>query len=218
VLPASVHRSETDTNRMRSDRTTSRAGRQDSLSREVSEMVERELRERPTFSHRVLQQFAANLAPEIARMDPRRFHAEFIVPAQRRIGATTAPKRKSKSKSRRQSRVGRSRAKPPRPPQPGGASTHAPPREPRAAAPPTEAAAANVRAGPDSSTATERSPAPMRKAGPRVAADRERRRKARAVFFEWARALADADSDAAVIDVLSGVDRYVARFLDDDDR
>lgn len=202
-------------------------------------MVERELRARPNFSHRVLQQFAANLDPEIARMDPRRFHAEFIVPVQRRIGAA----KPAKSKSKKGRRVGRSRTRATPAAKPKVASTHAPrseasqgevraesvhersashspanasdtgdPREipGRAAARRSKPAAEEaIRAGP-------RAPTTRRRA--RSDRDIERRRRARVIFYEWARALADAESDVAIIEILGEVDRYVSRFLDDEER
>jgi hypothetical protein len=79
---------------------------------EVSAMVERELMQRPTFSHRVLQTLAAELDPSVGEMDPRLFHAEYVVPAQGRIAAAKGGKRRRRKTTRAgaTTRIRRSRA------------------------------------------------------------------------------------------------------------
>jgi hypothetical protein len=67
----------------------------DAQHREVVLRIGEELKRRPQLPPGVLQSFAAQLEPGIAAMDPRRFHALYILPARQ-------PQPKQKARTPRQ--------------------------------------------------------------------------------------------------------------------
>jgi hypothetical protein len=73
-----------------------------SPSPEVAAAIERELRRRPTISLGVLQHFASGIDPSIAEMDPRRFHAEYVVRVEHRLSQERASRRPPTKTARQQ--------------------------------------------------------------------------------------------------------------------
>jgi hypothetical protein len=194
----------------------------DPLADRVIESVEGELRRRPSLRTGILQELASAIDPNVRDMDPRRFHTEYVVPAQLRLAK---PRRKRKKR---------------RPSAPTSTGTHAggagggvtpradlPPIQPEiaapsSAAPPAETAAAT---GEPSSDAADIHPLPTSGRYPsepaRPRAQRPPgsmrppvdRRLIRSAFLDWARSLARAETETEWVHAVIDVDRYVQRVL-----
>jgi hypothetical protein len=196
----------------------------DPLADRVIESVEGELRRRPSLRTGILQELASAIDPNVRDMDPRRFHTEYVVPAQLRLAK---PRRKRKKRRPSGSPVTGTHT--------GGAGAGVTPRadlppvQPEIA--PAATASASAPAETVAGTAEPSSDAgdihPPPTSGPyRSEPARPRsqpppgsmrppvdHRLIRSAFLEWARSLARAETETEWVHAVTDVDRYVERVL-----
>ncbi|MGI9181416.1 MAG: hypothetical protein ACR2H9_13060 [Longimicrobiaceae bacterium] len=181
---------------------------------EVFERVRAELDKRPNLSTGVLYQMAQGLDPAIGKQSSQQFHTRYVVPitheqaaAQRRDKRARGT-RKTRKRKTAEPRTRRATAAPT--PQP--ATPAPPPAEARPQlAPPPPAEAAPERRRP--TRAPQAAEHPASTATRRQRDHAAERTRVRAVFLEFAREVAAAESRGEMVEVLRRLDRYIDQVI-----